>query len=66
MVRDTSDAVSIARSVMLGCSVGWGRSYSTCMILAKAMKPPAFGYPRVRLFLNSGPDKAFGYPRQAP
>ena len=30
------------------------------------MEASTFGYPRERLGVNSGPGRAFGYPRQAP
>jgi hypothetical protein len=56
---------------MLGCK-GAGvsmltvrRSLKSFRHLPKFNEAATFGYPRVRVFLNSG-SKTFGYPRQAP
>jgi hypothetical protein len=42
-----------------------GASREVALSLVSNDEVAAFGYPRERLFLNSG-SKTFGYPRQAP
>ena len=71
IVRDTSVAVSMARSAMPGWSVGSDISMFTCRYSLIELdlgivrdEAATFGYPRA-LVLNSG-SKTFGYPRQAP
>jgi hypothetical protein len=66
-VRDTSVAVSIARSAMLGGGTGCGVSTLTLDAFhALGDEAATFGYPCERSFLNSGPQATFGYPQQAP
>ena len=61
IVRDTSVAVSMARSAMPGCGVGWGvslftipcsRSYDAGSAARRVNRDEAvtFGYPRERSF----------------
>ena len=50
IVRDTSVAVSMARSAMPGCRDGAGVSMGIGQSLAGSNEAAAFGYPRVRSF----------------
>ena len=50
IVRDTSVAASIARSVMLGANVGSGALISTGKAFDAGYEAATFGYPRVRVF----------------
>jgi hypothetical protein len=68
IVRDTSVAVSMARSAMPGCGVGGGVSIFTIpsKLEQKRDEAAAFGYPRERSFFEQRVQQTFGYPRQAP
>jgi len=50
IVRDTSAAVSIARSAMLGAGCGVLDIHGRSLLIAGEKEAATFGYPRVRSF----------------